>query len=117
MDIILTALLAGKMALPTIDRETLELQARAEALRPRAAAAAPARRPAPRRTARLGPLDLGTITVICRAAGSHANPVAFVTRLGHAYELNASQTRALRSNCAAYLTARADTLRIVRGRD
>jgi hypothetical protein len=114
MEIILAALLAGKAVLPAVDRETLELQARAEALRPRAAVAASGRRPALRPAANPGLLDLETITTICRAAGNHAHPVAYVTRLGRAYELSANQTQALRSNCAAYLTARADTLRNIR---
>ena len=35
MEIIFAALLAGKALLPAIDRESLDLQARAEALRPR----------------------------------------------------------------------------------
>ena len=34
MEIILAALLAGKEVLPTIDRNSLELQARAESLQP-----------------------------------------------------------------------------------
>ena len=114
MELILAALLASKTVLPAVDRETLDLQARAEALRPQYAVAASSRRPAVRPAAGLGLLDLGTITTICRAAGNHANPVAYVTRLGRAYELNANQTQALRSNCAAYLNARADTLRNIR---
>jgi hypothetical protein len=114
MDIILAAFLAGKTVLPTVDRETLELQARAEALRPAAAGASANRRGA--RNA-VSTLDLNTITAICRRAGSHAQPVAYVERLGRAYELNGNQTRALRANCAAYLDARADTMRILRTRN
>ena len=115
MEIILAALLASKTVLPAVDRETLDLQARAEALRPRHAVAAVSRNhPVVRPAAGLGLLDLGTITTICRAAGNHANPVAYVTRLGRAYELSANQTQALRSNCAAYLSARADTLQNIR---
>src|SRR5688572_19855389 len=114
MEIILAALLASKTVLPAVDRETLDLQARAEALRPQTTAAAKWR-PAPRRQS-ADPLDLNTITTICRAAGNHANPVAYVTRLGRAYELSANQQLSLRSNCAAYLDARADTMRILRTR-
>ena len=115
MDIILAALLAGKTVLPTVDRETLELQARAEALRPAAAGTSSNRRGA--RSAGVGTLDLNTITAICRRAGNHAQPVAYVERLGRAYELSGNQTRALRANCAAYLDARADTMRILRTRN
>ena len=133
MEIILAALLAGKALLPVIDRESLELQARAEALRPRADAARQRtnsasshartqRASAPtaiRASSRLGninvgPLDLGTMTTICREAGGHTNPVAYVTRLSAAYELNPSETRSLRTNCAEYLRARAETLRNLR---
>ena len=74
MVIILTALLAGKAVLPQIDRNALELQARAEALQPRATPARPIRRPAPRRATAGAPLDLASITTICRAAGSQADP-------------------------------------------
>ena len=112
MDIIFAMLLAGKNVLPTIDRQTLELEARAEALRP--ATARSSTRPARQRNPSVGPLDLNTITTICRTAAGHARPVAFVEGLGRAYELSGSQTRALRSNCAAYLDARADTMRIMR---
>jgi len=137
MEIIFAALLAGKALLPVIDRETLDMQARAEALRPRtslsrpsAAASRPAakaQRPATamnatRASARVGnvnvgPLDLGTMTTICREAGGHTNPVAYVTRLSAAYELNATETRSLRSNCAEYLRARAETLRNLRAQN
>ena len=113
MEIILAALLASKTVLPAVDRETLDLQARAEALRPQTTAAAKWR---PARRQSVDTLDLNTITTICRAAGSHANPVAYVTRLGRAYELSANQQLSLRSNCAAYLDARADTMRILRTR-
>ncbi len=114
MEIILAALLAGKTVLPAIDRETLDLQARAEALRPQAAVASTKQRPARRRNATVGTLDFTTITSICRAAGSHAQPVAYVEGLDRAYELSGRQRQALRSNCAAYLDARADTMRILR---
>jgi hypothetical protein len=116
MDILLLALLASKTVLPAIDRETLELQARAEALRPTMAAASSHRRPVARRAVAGVPLDLNTITTICRSAANHARPVAYVERLGRAYELSGNQTQALRSNCAAYIDARADTMRIFRTR-
>jgi hypothetical protein len=47
MVIFLTALLASAKLLPQVDREALDLQARAEALQPRHHVAQPARRPAP----------------------------------------------------------------------
>ena len=116
MDFILIALLASKTVLPAIDRETLDLQARAEALRTSTAAVSTYRPPATRRSAVGVPLDLNTITTICRTAATHARPVAYVERLGRAYELSGNQTRTLRSNCAAYIDARADTMRIFRAR-
>jgi len=134
LEIIFAALLAGKALLPAIDRESLDLQARAEALRPRAAMSRPrgemsrprakAQPPATAATtthassrsaaANLGPLDLTTMTTICREAGGHTNPVAYVSRLSAAYELDASEARSLRTNCAEYLRARAETLRNLR---
>jgi len=108
MVIILAALLAGKTVLPTIDRSALELQARAEALQPRAA---PVRRPAVRRASSNGTLDLASITTICRAAGNQNDPAAFLARLSGAYSLSASEGVSLRSSCAAYLAGRADARR------
>lgn len=116
MEIILAALLASKTVLPAIDRETLDLQARAEALRPIQAVASSNRRPVARRAVAGVPLDLNTITTICRSAATHSRPVAFIERLGRAYELSGNQTQTLRSNCAAYIAARADTMRILRTR-
>jgi hypothetical protein len=110
MVVILTALLAGKAVLPQIDRNALELQARAEALQPRAAPARTVRRPAPRRAAG-APLDLASITTICRAAGSQADPAGFITRLTVAYSLSNDDSSSLRSSCAAYLAGRADARR------
>jgi hypothetical protein len=137
MEIIFAALLAGKALLPVIDRESLDLQAHAEALRPRTEVSRPrgatsqphaeAQRPATTasttrvssrsRNISLGPLDLTTMTTICREAGGHTNPVAYVTRLSAAYELNANQARSLRTNCAEYLRARAETLRNLRAQN
>ena len=111
MEIILAALLAGKAVLPTIDRDSLELQARAEALQPRTRTLEPVRRPAPRRASGGGTLDLAAITTICRAAGSQADPAAFVARLSSAYSLSAEEGDSLRSSCAAYLAGRADARR------
>ena len=115
MEIILAALLASKAVLPAIDRETLEMQARAEALRPATAVASSNRHLFSRAAGGL-PLELGTITTICRAAANHARPVAYVERQGRAHDLSGNQMRVLRSNCAAYIDARADTLRILRTR-
>lgn len=120
MLIILTALLAAKTVLPTIDRNALELQARAEALQPRATPAktAPARatartvrRPAVRPASGGTPLDLAQITTICRAAGNQADPATFIARLSNAYSLSSDDSVSLRSSCAAYLAGRADARR------
>jgi hypothetical protein len=114
MILIMTAFLAGKAVLPQIDRNALELQARAEALQPRAAPPKPiraVRRPAPRRASGGSPLDLAAITTICRAAGSQADPATFVSRLSTAYSLSADDSVSLRSSCAAYLAGRADARR------
>ena len=111
MDIILAALLAGKEVLPTIDRNSLELQARAEALQPTASRPAPARRPAPRRASGGGSLDLASITTICRAAGNQDDPAAFIARLSSAYSLSGDEAQSLRSSCAAYLAGRAEVRR------
>ena len=111
MIIILTALLAGKAVLPQIDRSSLDLQARAEALQPRTPTARPAaRRPAPRR-ASTSPLDLAQITTICRAAGNQTDPGAFISRLSTAYSLSSDDATSLRASCAAYLAGRADARR------
>lgn len=112
MVIILTAaLLAGSKVLPLIDRNTLELQARAEALQPRTSMARPARRPATRRAAGGNALDFAQITTICRAAGNQSDPAAFIGRLSTAYSLSADDSASLRSSCAAYLAGRADARR------
>ncbi len=111
MVIILAALLAGKAILPTIDRSTLELQSRAEALQPRAA---PVRRPALRRASSSGALDLAAITTICRAAGDQNDPATFLARLSSAYSLSTDEGVSLRSSCAAYLAGQADARRASR---
>ena len=109
MVIILAALLAGKTVLPTIDRSTLELQSRAEALQPRAGLSA--RQLRVQRASSNGTLDLAAITTICRAAGNQSDPASFVARLSRAYSLSASEGASLRSSCAAYLAGRADAAR------
>ncbi|MGQ0590599.1 MAG: hypothetical protein ACT4N8_13915 [Sphingosinicella sp.] len=116
MIIIFAALLTGKTVLADIDRNALDLAARAEALQPRATAPAQARRPAPaRRTAPRrasgGGLDLSQITTICRAAGNQNDPTSFLTRISTAYSLSAGDSQSLRSSCAAYLAGRADARR------
>jgi hypothetical protein len=126
MVIILTALLASAKLLPTIDREALDLQARAEALQPRThvaqpirpaprAQVQPVRRPAVRRAAAGNALDLAQITTICRAAGEQADPRAFIGRLSTAYALSAEDGVSLRASCAAYLAGRADARRSSEG--
>ena len=110
MVIFLTAaLLAGSKI--QIDREALDLQARAEALQPRTRASQPVRRPAPRRASGGNALDLAQITTICRAAGEQADPATFIGRLSSAYSLSADDSASLRSSCAAYLAGRADARR------
>ena len=106
MDIILAALLAGKEVLPTIDRTSRELAARAEALQPTAPRRPPPR-PTPRRASGGGALDLASITTICRAAGNQDDPAAFIARLSGAYSLSPDEAQSLRSSCAAYLAGRA----------
>ena len=133
MVIFLTAfLLSSKLQ---IDREALDLQARAEALQPRHHVAQPARRPTPpvtrqiapppvrqtaiqpvrqplvRRASGGNPLDLAQITTICRAAGEQDDPAAFIGRLSSAYSLSADDRTSLRASCAAYLAGRADARR------
>lgn len=110
MEIILAALLAGKTVLPQIDRGSLELQSRAEALQVRQAPPPAQRRPAVRR-ASTGPLDLASITTICRAAGNQADPARFIARISSAYALTGDDAASLRSSCAAYLAGRADASR------
>lgn len=116
MELILAALLAGKTVLPSIDRYSLELQARAESLQlapQRAKAVARARiRPASGSNA----LDLQSITTICRAAGNQANPADFVARLSRAYAMSSDEAASLRSSCAAYLAGNADARRTLRNR-
>ena len=134
MVIFLTAfLLSSKLQ---IDREALDLQARAEALQPRHHVSQPARRPAPppvrqpapqpvrqatiqpvarqpvlRHASAGNPLDLAQITTICRAAGEQDDPAAFIGRLSSAYSLSADDRTSLRASCAAYLAGRADARR------
>ena len=118
MSIILAALLAGQAVLPEIDRGTIEMQARAEALqanrRPPAARTAPPRQAAApvratvRPASRSSTLDLNAITTICRAAGGQADPAGFVNTLSRAYGMSEGETASLRSSCAAYLAGQAD---------
>jgi hypothetical protein len=112
MMIVLTAaLLAGSKL--QIDRDTLDVQARAEAMRPRQRpqTSQPVRRPAPRRASGGNALDLAQITTICRAAGDQPNPGEFIGRLSGAYGLSADDSASLRASCAAYLAGRADARR------
>jgi len=141
MVIFLTALLVSSKILPQIDREALDLQARAEALQPRTHISRPVRRPAQpvalvrkpapqplrqatvqptrqpaaqptfRRASAGNPLDLAQITTICRAAGEQNDPAAFIGRLSTAYSLSSDDRTSLRSSCAAYLAGRADARR------
>ena len=99
MSILLAALLLGPSGLPEIDRNALELQARAEALQPRRVSAS---------AQRAGLFELEAMTTVCRAAGGQADPSAFLATLSRAYGLNQSESAALRGSCAAYLAGRAD---------
>jgi hypothetical protein len=94
------ALLLGPSGLPEIDRLSLDLQARAEALQPRLA-----------RSDREGLFELEAMTTVCRAAASQPDARAFLATLSRAYGLNASETAALRGSCAAYFAGRADARR------
>lgn len=98
--ILAAALLIGPSGLPEIDRHSLDLQARAEALQPRLA-----------RSQREGLFELEAMTTVCRAAGSQPDPGAFLATLSRAYGLNAHEATALRGSCAAYLAGRADRRR------
>lgn len=104
MSMILATLLAGQTPLPQIDRRSLELQARAEALHVTARRAA---RSAVQANWRSSPLDLNSITTICRAAGGQTDPAGFLSRLSTAYSLDREGSEALRSNCASYLSGQA----------
>ena len=97
MSMILAALLLGPSRLPEIDRQSLDLQARAEALQPRLA-----------RSRREGLFELEAMTTVCRAAGNQPDPSAFLGTLSRAYGLSATEAAALRGSCAAYLAGRAD---------
>lgn len=79
--------------------------------RPVQAASAAQRRTQPRRASSGGPLDLASITTICRAAGNQDDPAAFIARLSTAYSLSDSDSTSLRASCAAYLAGRADARR------
>ena len=111
MELMLIAFLAGKTLLPTIDRQSLEIQARAEALAPADRAVRASSRLAPRRASGAQALGLSSITTICRAAGSQPDPTGFVTRLSRAYSLSNDEIQSLRSSCAAYLAGSADARR------
>jgi hypothetical protein len=75
------------------------------------AASASQRRVQPRRATSGGPLDLASITTICRAAGNQDDPAGFIARLSTAYSLSADDSTSLRASCAAYLAGRADARR------
>ena len=46
----------------------------------------------PRRATGGGPLDLASITTICRAAGNQDDPAGFIARLSTAYSLSADDS-------------------------
>jgi hypothetical protein len=74
-------------------------------------ASAAERRTQPRRATSGGPLDLASITTICRAAGNQDDPAGFLARLSTAYSLSEADSSSLRASCAAYLAGRADARR------
>ena len=73
------------------------------------------RRNQPRRATSGGPLDLASITTICRAAGNQDDPAGFIARLSTAYSLSDADSVSLRASCAAYLAGRADARRAAGG--
>jgi len=73
------------------------------------------RRTQPRRANGGGPLDLASITTICRAAGNQQDPAGFIARLATAYSLSPGDMTSLRASCAAYLAGRADARRAAGG--
>jgi hypothetical protein len=75
------------------------------------AGSAAQRRAQPRRASSGGPLDLASITTICRAAGNQDDPAGFIARLSTAYSLSDADSTSLRASCAAYLAGRADARR------
>ena len=86
--------------------------------RPAQVASAPTatqRRTQPRRATSGGPLDLASITTICRAAGNQQDPAGFIARLATAYSLSPGDMTSLRASCAAYLAGRADARRAAGG--
>ena len=86
--------------------------------RPTQVATAPTaaqRRTQPRRANGGGPLDLASITTICRAAGNQQDPAGFIARLATAYSLSPGDMTSLRASCAAYLAGRADARRAAGG--
>ena len=99
MSILLAAAMLGPLALSDIDRASLDLQARAEALQPRLASSM---------GRRSGFFELEAMTTVCRAAGNQPDPRAFLGTLSRAYGLSATEAAALRGSCAAYLAGRAD---------
>lgn len=110
MSLVLAALIAGQSIVHDIDRRSLDLQARAEALQARSAAA----RPRVRRASAGTELDLASITTICRAAGAHGDPTAFLNTLMRAYAMSGPESATLRASCAAYLAGQADAARRAR---
>ena len=100
MSILLSALLLGAAPLADIDRASLDMQARAEALQLR-----------PASQNRAGLFELEAMTTVCRAAGGQPDPTAFLNTLSRAYGLSRSDSGLLRTSCAAYLAGRADRRR------
>ena len=145
MVIILTAFLAAAQSLPIdrtalelqASAEALQPRARTVTPGPRKPAAEPERaavHPGPSRQAQIanaptaaqrrnqprratggGPLDLASITTICRAAGNQTDPAGFIARLATAYSLSPGDMTSLRASCAAYLAGRADARRAAGG--
>ena len=102
----------------TVDTTPTRTAARPQTVRPgpsrptqTVSASATQRRTQPRRATSGGPLDLASITTICRAAGNQEDPAGFIARLSTAYSLSDSDSTSLRASCAAYLAGRADARR------
>ena len=109
MSMLLAAMLASSQALPWLDRAALDRQAKVERLRPAVVAlgAGSKGRRTPSARAMLAE-DMGAVASVCRAAAKAPDPAEFLGRLGEAFAMPATEVRALRKTCGAYLAGMAD---------
>ena len=105
---LLAAMLASSQALPWLDRADLDRQAKVERLRPAVVALGAV--PKGRRASARAMLseDMGAVASVCRAAAKAPDPAEFLGRLGEAFAMPATEVRALRKTCGAYLAGMAD---------